>query len=73
MDNVASSKERRLYAFFNSGKHSGASQPHRHLQFLPIEDMAGGQAGHGWSLLVDQIMSGMSIGKGKLNVLLIVQ
>ncbi|CRG92141.1 hypothetical protein PISL3812_09197 [Talaromyces islandicus] len=29
----------RLFAFFNSGDESGASQPHRHLQFVPIEDM----------------------------------
>lgn len=28
-----------LFAFFNSGPHSGASQPHRHLQFLPVSDM----------------------------------
>lgn len=28
-----------LLAFFNSGPHSGASQPHRHLQFLPVSDM----------------------------------
>ncbi|KIV89786.1 hypothetical protein, variant [Exophiala mesophila] len=28
-----------LFAFFNSGEHSGASQPHRHLQFLPVRDM----------------------------------
>jgi sulfate adenylyltransferase (ADP) / ATP adenylyltransferase len=28
-----------LFAFFNSGEHSGASQPHRHLQLLPIKDM----------------------------------
>ncbi|KAF3199002.1 bifunctional AP-4-A phosphorylase/ADP sulfurylase [Orbilia oligospora] len=25
-----------LYGFFNSGKESGASQPHRHLQFIPL-------------------------------------
>ncbi|KKZ62656.1 hypothetical protein EMCG_00339 [[Emmonsia] crescens] len=31
---------KRLFAFFNSGEHSGASQPHRHLQFLPVEKMA---------------------------------
>ncbi|ETN37167.1 uncharacterized protein HMPREF1541_08157 [Cyphellophora europaea CBS 101466] len=31
-----------LFAFFNSGPHSGASQPHRHLQFLPIPDMKTG-------------------------------
>lgn len=30
-----------LFAFFNSGDHSGASQAHRHLQFLPVEDMIG--------------------------------
>lgn len=29
----------RLFAFFNSGEDSGASQPHRHLQFLPVEAM----------------------------------
>lgn len=34
-------ERRRLFAFFNSGDESGASQPHRHLQFLPIEDMRG--------------------------------
>ncbi|RMZ76163.1 hypothetical protein DV738_g5109, partial [Chaetothyriales sp. CBS 135597] len=28
-----------LLAFFNSGEHSGASQPHRHIQFLPVADM----------------------------------
>ena len=32
---------KRLFSFFNSGEHSGASQPHRHLQFLPVEDMQG--------------------------------
>ena len=32
-------EKRRLFAFFNSGLESGASQPHRHLQFLPVEDM----------------------------------
>ncbi|RMD39172.1 hypothetical protein DV735_g5957, partial [Chaetothyriales sp. CBS 134920] len=28
-----------LLAFFNSGEHSGASQPHRHIQFVPVSDM----------------------------------
>lgn len=43
-----------LYAFFNSGEHSGASQAHRHLQLLPIEDMKG-QAGDddSWTILAD--------------------
>ncbi|KAK5023568.1 bifunctional AP-4-A phosphorylase/ADP sulfurylase [Exophiala sideris] len=43
---------RRLYAFFNSGEHSGASQVHRHLQFLPVEDMSGSEPGP-WGLLLD--------------------
>ncbi|PFH63108.1 hypothetical protein XA68_17752 [Ophiocordyceps unilateralis] len=29
--------KRGLFAFFNSGEHSGASQPHRHIQLLPVE------------------------------------
>ncbi|KAK7736965.1 bifunctional AP-4-A phosphorylase/ADP sulfurylase [Cytospora paraplurivora] len=33
-----------LFAFFNSGPHSGASQPHRHLQLLPVERMRDGLA-----------------------------
>ncbi|KAH7037700.1 HIT-like domain-containing protein [Microdochium trichocladiopsis] len=28
-----------LFVFFNSGPFSGASQPHRHLQLLPIQNM----------------------------------
>lgn len=31
-----------LYAFFNCGNHSGASQPHRHIQLLPIARMRDG-------------------------------
>lgn len=49
------SKQKRLFAFFNSGDHSGASQPHRHLQFLPIERMHCGEATSTWDLLVDLI------------------
>ncbi|KAF2031284.1 Ap4A phosphorylase-like protein II [Setomelanomma holmii] len=51
------SQQRRLYAFFNSGEHSGASQPHRHLQFLPLESMREGDATSGWDLLIDLILS----------------
>ncbi|KAJ5348034.1 ATP adenylyltransferase C-terminal [Penicillium brevicompactum] len=41
-----------LFAFFNSGDDSGASQPHRHLQFLPVEAMRqpGSEA---WHPLID--------------------
>ena len=47
---------RRLFAFFNSGEHSGASQAHRHLQFLPFEDMSGSATTReGWELLVDKM------------------
>ncbi|KAK0717715.1 HIT-like domain-containing protein [Lasiosphaeria miniovina] len=31
-----------LFAFFNSGTHSGASQAHRHIQLLPVERMRDG-------------------------------
>jgi ATP adenylyltransferase len=31
----------RLYGFFNSGAMSGASQPHRHIQFFPIANERG--------------------------------
>jgi sulfate adenylyltransferase (ADP) / ATP adenylyltransferase len=44
----------RLFAFFNSGEHSGASQSHRHLQFLPIEDMMDpGSPEAEWRPLID--------------------
>lgn len=45
-----------LFAFFNSGDDSGASQPHRHLQFLPVEAMRqpGSEA---WHPLIDLLQS----------------
>ncbi|KZF24984.1 5',5'''-P-1,P-4-tetraphosphate phosphorylase 2 [Xylona heveae TC161] len=57
---------RRLFAFFNSGEFSGASQPHRHVQFLPVEEMAGETAEGDWSLLTDSI--GGSIDQSKSGV-----
>lgn len=45
-----------LFAFFNSGEHSGASQPHRHLQFLPIEDMKA-EEDDGWHVLCETMIS----------------
>lgn len=45
-----------LFGFFNSGEHSGASQPHRHIQFLPVESMRSGvQETTGWSILADSL------------------
>lgn len=44
---------RRLFAFFNSGEESGASQPHRHLQFLPVEAMR--DASGEWEPLIDLV------------------
>lgn len=49
----------RLFAFFNSGPESGASQPHRHIQFLPIEDMKRTYEGagiEGWRPLIDVVV-----------------
>lgn len=45
----------RLFAFFNSGEHSGASQAHRHIQFLPAEDVKRDVREGEWSLLIDMI------------------
>jgi ATP adenylyltransferase len=46
------SEEKKLFAFFNSGLHSGASQPHRHIQFMPVEDMAKDDVAGEWQLLM---------------------
>ncbi|KAJ5593192.1 ATP adenylyltransferase C-terminal [Penicillium hordei] len=52
--NGSSSKS--LFAFFNSGDDSGASQPHRHLQFLPVDSMR--QPGlESWHPLIDLLTS----------------
>lgn len=45
-----------LFGFFNSGEHSGASQPHRHIQFLPVESMRSGiEEGQRWEVLADSL------------------
>lgn len=49
--------QKHLFAFFNSGNHSGASQPHRHLQFLPQENMHVNGATSNWDLLINNILS----------------
>jgi sulfate adenylyltransferase (ADP) / ATP adenylyltransferase len=40
-------RSQKLFAFFNSGEHSGASQPHRHIQFLPVESILEGYGSEG--------------------------
>lgn len=46
-----------LFGFFNSGDHSGASQPHRHIQFLPVESMRDGiENPSGWNVLVGSLL-----------------
>lgn len=49
-----------LFVFFNSGEHSGASQPHRHLQLLPVYKMREGLPetggdGADWTVLADRL------------------
>ncbi|KAL7934970.1 ATP adenylyltransferase domain-containing protein [Trichoderma chlorosporum] len=45
-----------LFAFFNGGEHSGASQAHRHLQLLPIFRMKDGlDADSSWDVLAQQV------------------
>ncbi|KAI1074472.1 HIT-like protein [Whalleya microplaca] len=52
---------RELFAFFNSGEHSGASQPHRHLQLLPVDRMRDGlenvERGNEWGVLAEKLNS----------------
>ncbi|KAK7984792.1 hypothetical protein PG988_002414 [Apiospora saccharicola] len=53
-----------LFAFFNSGPHSGASQPHRHIQLLPVAQMRVGledtDGGSDWSVMADALSSSRS-------------
>ena len=45
-----------LFAFFNSGDHSGASQPHRHIQLLPISRMRDGlDPATPWTVMADRL------------------
>ena len=45
-----------LFGFFNSGEHSGASQAHRHIQFLPVESMRNEiNVEQRWSVLADKL------------------
>ncbi|PKS10389.1 hypothetical protein jhhlp_002140 [Lomentospora prolificans] len=48
--------EGELFAFFNSGEFSGSSQPHRHIQLLPVarmrEDISGGE----WDVLAKRLV-----------------
>ncbi|SPQ22980.1 90a2fc61-dd08-4724-83cd-0ab5f10154e7 [Thermothielavioides terrestris] len=50
--------EGELFVFFNSGPHSGASQPHRHIQLLPVARMREGLARHeaaAWDVLARRL------------------
>lgn len=52
------SEREELFAFFNCGEHSGASQPHRHMQLLPVARMRDGLAegGKAWSVLANRLV-----------------
>ncbi|EPE35113.1 HIT-like protein [Glarea lozoyensis ATCC 20868] len=46
-----------LFGFFNSGEHSGASQRHRHIQFLPVQSMRSGiEESSEWTVLADTLL-----------------
>lgn len=49
-----------LFGFFNSGEHSGASQRHRHIQFIDVDSMRKEKECEGWELLADSITSSSS-------------
>mgnify|MGYP005989453277 CR=1 FL=1 len=45
-----------LFVFFNGGEHSGASQPHRHLQLLPVQRMKDGlREDSPWEVLTSKL------------------
>ena len=47
----------KLFSFFNSGEHSGASQAHRHLQFLSVDEMKRDQQdGSSWDPLIERML-----------------
>lgn len=48
--------EGELYAFFNSGEFSGASQPHRHIQLLPVARMREGIEEGKWDVLAKRLV-----------------
>ncbi|KAJ9132656.1 ATP adenylyltransferase [Coniochaeta hoffmannii] len=55
---------RELFVFFNSGEHSGASQPHRHLQMLDVGNMREGlPEENGWEVLADGLAGGERQGR----------
>ena len=48
--------EGELFAFFNSGEFSGASQPHRHIQLLPVARMREGAENGDWDVLAKRLV-----------------
>jgi ATP adenylyltransferase len=48
--------EGELFAFFNSGDFSGSSQPHRHIQLLPVARMREGLDGAEWDVLAHRLV-----------------
>jgi sulfate adenylyltransferase (ADP) / ATP adenylyltransferase len=57
----------RLFAFFNSGDFSGASQPHRHVQFLPVASMQEGSTAYRWTMLIDLIEEQASSARSSMS------
>ncbi|KAK8851284.1 HIT-like domain-containing protein [Apiospora arundinis] len=61
-------EDQELFAFFNSGPHSGASQPHRHIQLLPVAQMCAGldaaDNGSDWSVLADALSARRPVARG---------
>lgn len=71
-DSEPRDSHRRLFAFFNSGEHSGASQPRRHLQFLPVENMKEDQRSNSWDVLIDSILSSPALSTKGISVKLLI-
>lgn len=55
-DEESSAHEGELFAFYNSGEFSGASQPHRHIQLLPVARMRDGVEDGEWDVLAKRLV-----------------
>ncbi|KKA27544.1 hypothetical protein TD95_005121 [Thielaviopsis punctulata] len=68
-DNSTGAARLGLLMFFNSGAGSGASQPHRHLQMLPLSSLYDGLPGDSaWGVLCDAVVGGAETAQYEFGV-----
>ena len=55
-------------AFYNGGREAGASQPHRHLQLVPVP-LSAASRGDAWSVPIEAVFDQWSSGSGTTRLL----